>query len=256
VFSAPGNNYPVINSKLSPVLTYNDGTSASIRVKGDAGLDTDNNEVVDVTNYPTGYKAFYCYKYELSENQYADFLNTLTGSQISNLGLAGASITLTNGQYFSSAPNLVCGNANSNSLLGYADWSGIRPISFLEFNKASYGPFQPIYASGYRAGGTVNSNLTSSLSNVGSLATNVSSRESAGASYYGCMDFTGSAREPVVKLNYFQFSIVNGDGQLSASGFSDVQYWNNSNMLVWIDQTSTGTWNISTHGFRFVRSAE
>jgi len=33
------------------------------------------------SNYPTGYNAFYCMKYEISQGQYADFLNTLTRTQ-------------------------------------------------------------------------------------------------------------------------------------------------------------------------------
>ena len=104
-FNAPGNNFPVINNKLSSTLSYNDGTNtATIRVKGDAGIDTDNNGTVDNTTYPIGYRAFFCYKYELSEQQYADFLNTLTSTQISTLGVAGTNITLSNGQYFSSRP--------------------------------------------------------------------------------------------------------------------------------------------------------
>lgn len=32
-------------------------------------------------SYPTGYKAFYCMKYEISQEQYVDFLNTLTRDQ-------------------------------------------------------------------------------------------------------------------------------------------------------------------------------
>jgi hypothetical protein len=74
--AAPGNKIPVINSRLSPVLSA-DG-DASVRIKGDAGLDLDANGTVENTIYPTGYYPFYIVKYEMSEQQYADFLNCLT----------------------------------------------------------------------------------------------------------------------------------------------------------------------------------
>jgi len=48
-----------------------------IGVDGDGGLDRDNDGSVDNYFFPTGYKAFYLMKYELSQGQYRDFLNTL-----------------------------------------------------------------------------------------------------------------------------------------------------------------------------------
>jgi len=109
-FLAPGANAPVINSRLSPVLTYN---GDSLRIKGNAGVDTDNDGVVDNTTFPTGYFPFYCFKYELTEQQYADFLNTLSPSQVANLGIAGTNISLINDAYVSTTPNKVC-RASSN----------------------------------------------------------------------------------------------------------------------------------------------
>jgi hypothetical protein len=261
--NAPGNNFPVINQRLSPVLSYNDGTSTTLRIKGNAGIDTNNDGLVDNVSYPTGYSSFYVYKYELSEQQYADFLNTLSSSQITTLGVAGSNITISNGQYFSSTPNKACGNSNSQRLLAYADWSGIRPITILEFNKASYGPYQPIHTNyGYPAGGSsqgVNNN--GSLIDVGYFASGSSDRSTSGATYYGALDFTGNAKEPVVKLNYFNFTSTNGDGVLSASGISNVPGWSPSNMIIYIDQTAFdgfcfNCFTISFMGFRYVRSAE
>ena len=266
-FNAPGNNFPVINTRLTPSLSYSDGTTATIRIKGDAGIDTNNDGIVDNTTYPTGYNAFYSYKYEMSEQQYADFLNTLTATQITTLGVAGSSITLTNGQYFSSTPNKACGNSNANRLFAYADWSGLRPTSLLEFNKATYGPFKPILANGvcagnvYPASGNVvgqynNSNCDPVINDVGYLANSTSSRQSAGASYYGIMDLTGvNTAEPVVKLNYFNFSNQNGNGVLSPTGVSDISNWNASGMLLFIEQWRDINGS-GFYGFRYVRSAE
>ena len=52
-----------------------------IGIKGDAGLDTDNNGTIDNASFPTGYNAFYLMKYEVSQGQYRDFLNMLTRTQ-------------------------------------------------------------------------------------------------------------------------------------------------------------------------------
>jgi hypothetical protein len=264
-FYAPGDNFPVINNRLSPTLTYNDGTASTMRIKGDAGIDADNNGTVDNTTYPTGYRAFYCYKYELTEQQYADFFNTLTASQIATLGLAGVGITLSNGQYFSSTPNLACGNSSPARFLAYADWSGVRPMTILEINKASYGPLMPVtyfntnvYIYPAWGGSSPQNNITDTPVNAGYLASSNSTRVSSGASYYGILELTGSSREPVVKLNYLQFSSQNGNGQLLSTGNYDVLSWVNSGMIIYYDMMLglSNVWSNSSLGFRYVRSAE
>ena len=279
-FSASGNNLPVINSRLSPTLTYNNGTIVTLRIKGDVGIDSDNNGAIDNTTYPIGYKHFYCYKYELTEQQYADFLNTLTSAQITTLGVASTGITLSNGQYFTSNPNKACGNSTEARLLAIADWSGLRPMSFLEFNKVSYGPLQPLltqnnvcgYAilNGYAANGSTccfNDGWTSgNLVNVGSYATATSTRIQASASYYGVLDLTGNTHEPVVKLNNLGFLNVNGDGALNSNGNHNVNNWVN-NQTDYVDMLQNYNTNCSgnvftnffiatKYGFRYVRSAE
>jgi hypothetical protein len=286
-FTAPGDNHPIINNRLSPTLNYSDGgNSLAIRIKGDVGLDTDNNGSIDNSTYPTGYYSFYCFKYEMSEQQYADFFNTLTSNQMSTLGLAGNNITLTGNQYFSSTPNMACGNSNENRLLAYADWSGLRPMSLLEFNKVSYGPLQPLYYEtscwdphelrfkGYPAWGSSTAGgfsyaYNGTPSNVGSYATPGSNRIQSGASYYGVLDLTGNVHEPVVKMGYFTFQNNNGNGVLSTNGLADVNYWNGSSIITFIDMlcNSNSTYggngapcyfnySIVKYGFRYVRSAE
>jgi len=236
---APANNTPVINRRLSPVLTYNNlATTITVRIKGDEGIDTNNDGIVDNSTYPIGYNAFYCYKYEMTEQQYADFLNTLTASQITTLGVAGTSITLTNGKYFTSTPNTACGNSNTNRFVAYADWSGVRPMSVLEFNKAVYGPLLAV-------NNGIDYWMPDSLLDVGSLS-----------SYFGIMDLGGNAMEPCITLNNYTFDKKNGDGILSATGLTDITSWTGT-AITYVDQKlyfriRTLTFN----GFRYVRSAE
>lgn len=272
---APANKIAVINSRLSPTLTYSDLTyTATVRIKGDIGIDTDNNGNVDINSYPTGYKAFYCYKYELTEQQYADFLNTLTATQINTLGIAGESIALTNGEYFSSTPTKACGKSTGIRLLAYADWSGVRPMSILEFNKACYGPLLPVpynlqgqdyYGAWgqdlYRPYDHANFFGAFYILNVGSYDDSASySRENSGATYFGMMDFTGNVAEPCVNLTNYTFTNINGNGALGIIGSTDIATWT-SQMIFYIDQVWTNYINSSNDstyflGFRYVRSAE
>jgi hypothetical protein len=281
IFAASGNNLPVINSKLSPTLNYNfDGVTMNVRIKGDAGLDSDNNGVIDKPDYPTGYRAFYCYKYELSQQQYADFLNTLTPTQIATIGIAGSDLTIVDGKYFSSSPNRACGKSTIERFLSYADWSGVRPISLLEFNKASYGPIKPVYLiggcggniDGYPASGSTSGSInTFDLLDVTYYTSTTSNRSQSGASYYGVINLSGNAHEPVARLDYLNFLNVNGNGNLSSNGFHNVGNWN-STFIIYIDvlknvnyncvdsqigyYNAGGTFSSNKYGFRYVRSAE
>jgi formylglycine-generating enzyme required for sulfatase activity len=262
--TAPGDNFPVVNARLTPSLTYNDGTAATIRIKGDAGIDSNNDGSVDKPDYPTGYRPFYCYKYELTEQQYADFLNCLSADQRSSLGIAGTGITLANGEYFSSAPNRACGYMFAQRMLAYADWSGMRPMTILEMNKASYGPLQPVQTqTNYFASGTSNSgyypnndNTLGPLRDVGSYDSGTTARSQSGSSYYGIDDLTGNARELVVSLNFLNFNSVNGDGVLDASGNADVNGWGTTGMLIVYDQFAGANYSAPYIGIRYVRSAE
>jgi formylglycine-generating enzyme required for sulfatase activity len=258
LFTAPGDNFPVVNTRLTPSLTYNDGTAATIRIKGDAGIDSNNDGSVDKPDYPTGYRPFYCYKYELTEQQYADFLNCLTPAQRSNHGIAGAGITLANGEYFSSAPNRACGNMTAQRMLAYADWSGMRPMTILEMNKASYGPLQPIQTqTNYFAAGTSNSGYSgNNLVDVGPYDSGATTRAQSGSSYYGIDDLTGNAREHVVSLNFLNFNATNGDGVLDVSGNHNVNGWNTSGMLIPYEQFQFADYAGYYIGIRYVRSAE
>jgi len=258
LFTAPSNNFPVINSRITPSLSYNDGIAATIRIKGDAGVDSNNDGSVDKPDYPTGYRPFYCYKYELTEQQYSDFLNCLTPTQRSTLGIAGAGITLANGEYFSSAPNRACGNMTAQRMLAYADWSGMRPMTILEMNKASYGPLQPIQTqTNYFAAGTSNSGYSgNNLVDVGSYDSGATTRAQSGSSYYGIDDLTGNSREHVVGLNFLNFNTTNGDGVLDDSGNHNVNGWNTTGMLIPYEQFNGANYSTPFLGIRYVRSAE
>jgi formylglycine-generating enzyme required for sulfatase activity len=209
-----------INTNLVVVRTnslVNNGDDAQaytngIGIDGDGGIDTDNNGSIDNADYPTGYEAFYCMRYEITQEQYADFLNTLTydqqtartanapsssagtGALVSGTPLNNNSIEImtpgvsnttpavygcdfnNNGTFNESGDgqNIACNYINCSDGLAYADWAGLRPMTELEFEKACRGD-QSQVGNEY-AWGTSSINTTDfTISSQGSADENISS---------------------------------------------------------------------------------
>ena len=167
----------ISDSQDDDVLKGINGYSG-IGVDGDNGLDSDNDGVIDNPDFPTGYRAFYLMKYEISQIQYVEFLNTLTRTQqisrtaIQDSGyyaMTGDSVVVDrNGIRVASAPAsgpFVFGcDLNRNGVMNetsdgtaiaanymswqdiaaYLDWSALRPYTELEFEKAARGPETPL----------------------------------------------------------------------------------------------------------------
>lgn len=269
-FSAPGDNLPVINTRLSPNFKTTD--KDSIRIKGDAGIDRNSDGIVDNQNYPIGYKAFFTYKYEMSEQQYADFLNTLTQQQITTLGVEGTNIKISNGQYFSSTPNFACLNTKTETFLAYADWSGLRPISFLEYNKISWGPITPtklLYNNNISSDFTQSFKFIFNNYNYNELIQyfqywNKTKIYNVGTipliSYFGVYDLMDQLFEPVISLSTINFDHTNGNGLLNNSGSNDVLNWKDLN-IIYLNHSfkrdmMPEDYGKVYNGFRYVRSAE
>jgi hypothetical protein len=156
----------------------------------------------------------------------------------------------------------------AQQILAYADWTGMRPMTILEMNKASYGPLQPVqtqisgvnywYTAGTSSSGYYpnNDNTLGPLRDVGSYDSATTTRSQSGSSYYGIDDLTGNAREQVVSLNFLNFNSANGDGILDASGNANVNGWSNTGMLIGYDQFGGANYSTPFLGIRYVRSAE
>lgn len=220
--------------------------------------------------FPKGYNAFYCMKYEISQQGYVDFLNSLTQSHANKRKYNGTghryAITgNTAGSYTTVNPCVACNNLNWADLTAYFDWSGLRPLTELEFEKACRGPIAPVpdeYAWGTTGiaissytlinSGSDNENIASNYSNangnaafnlttphngsingpvrVGIFAGNGSNtgRVTAGATYYGIMEMSGNLLEHFVTVGNpagRAFTGMHGNGALNASGNADVTNW-------------------------------
>jgi hypothetical protein len=246
-----GFNHLIINNRLSPSFSTNLYSSGNTqRVNGNVGLDFDNNGIIENTSFPTGYKSFYIFKYEMTGQQYADFLNTLTPLQVSSIGADVSSITSSNGQYYSNAPYDPCFTSHYTSeffvkFYSFADWTGLRPMSELEFYKAWYGPLIPPFYSynGYNS--------------IPNIFISVEPDGKYNATYFGINDyrfFNATVSVPMISLSNHSFIAVNGNGNLLNGGIHDVDNWNNINFsqVLFVDLSPPG----AAWGFRYVRSAE
>jgi hypothetical protein len=224
--------------------------------------------------FPKGYNAFYCMKYEISQQGYVDFLNSLSISQSFNRFYnVGAwyryRITRSNGVYSTSYPSVACNYQNWADNAAYFDWSGLRPITELEYEKACRGTILPvpneyvwgttgITSSPYSLSnsGATNENIAMNYSTtlgnaayvltiplygsingplrVGIFAGNIGNtgRVTAGATYYGIMEMGGNLCEHFVTLGNPAgrlFTGKHGNGLLNTYGNADVTNWPGAN---------------------------
>lgn len=220
-------------------------------------------------NYPTGYNGFYVMKYEVSQDQYVRFLNKLQLRQQKIRTIGDALENLSEGQYVygsnrdvPSARNgiivgarlnnqivfandlnkgdaplqegdgqtIACNYLSPADMLAYADWTGLRPLSEMEYEKMARRPF-PYEAlrgewawnrndpgslkfpqsdipenEGMRTEGVPNANVNAGNSipgpvRVGAFAKGATDQAKAGASFWGVMDLSGNLAEIYYSLN-------------------------------------------------------
>ena len=267
-----------------------------------------------VAAFPKGYNGFYCMKYEISQQGYVDFLNSLTRVQQANrvATSVGAGTTAVTNRYVminsaslgfrngircdatintsdpitfycdlsgngtggeaADGKELACNYLSWADLSAYLDWSGLRPMSELEYEKACRGTKTPVanefswgsinitQNTGISSSGLTNE-TSSNLGNctyashasvqgpmrVGALAQNPSSRERSGATFYGIMDMSGNMWERVVTVGNSTgrtFTGIHGNGALDVNGLADPLYWPSSTTALGVGLRG-GSWTSS-----------
>ncbi len=187
--------------------------------------------------YPKGQYGFYMMKYEITEGLYAEFLNSL-GSVAATARFPGNyasnrnQLNVTGGVYSSTRPDRVQNWLSWADVSALLDWACLRPMTELEYEKGCRGSTgtsltleyswgnttiaagltfsapavengTEVFSSGnatYSNGTYTNGDGGAGPARAGIFATSVSTRQAAGASYYGIMELTGNVREAVVTI--------------------------------------------------------
>ena len=224
--------------------------------------------------FPKGYNAFYCMKYEITQAQYVDFLNKISSAQFASR-YDPANYTTTDGGHTSTRYNITGTYPNMTTITpdipnfyfewydiaAYADWTGMRPMSEMEYEKACRGSAAPVadefaWGTNTVAGSvyTVNalntsaegisSNYSTTSGNmwytntknfdaavrVGVFAANAANtgRITSGATYWGIMEMSGNVYERCVTVGRPEgrgFQATHGDGTLTVDGNATNSDW-------------------------------
>jgi formylglycine-generating enzyme required for sulfatase activity len=246
--------------------------------------------------FPMAYNGYYCMKYEASIEQWIDFLNTLTYDQqaervditpnaaintqaytnnvstfsdnIIRVATSGLNNTLPaifgadasgNSVYNEAADalNMAFALGNKADILAYLDWSGLRPLTEFEFEKACRGTRPALLNENAWGSITTDWVTRAQLTNLGTasetystitngrvmafggaistggparcgvFATSSTGRESSGAGFYGNMELSGNCQETVVYVDAggVGYTATNGDGTLTTLGDANVPTW-------------------------------
>jgi formylglycine-generating enzyme required for sulfatase activity len=133
----------------------------------------ENTPFTILAGFPKGYKAFWMMKYELTSQQFVDFLNTLTRKQQQSMveadisqdeiknyyvktnsedeHLRNAIVVAKKGngtiepvKFYTYAPARTVNFMSWSNIAAIGDWAGLRPITELEYEKAARGPGEPL----------------------------------------------------------------------------------------------------------------
>jgi len=237
--------------------------------------------------FPKGFQSFYIMKYELSQYMYKEFLNKLTQAQqtaripisvegrfmsnnnnpiyrngIQLLSIPGGNRPRKYGNNLNNegvendsadGQHIACNFLSFEDLMAFADWSGLRPFTELEYEKACRGPLYPIadecawrttnmiWATGIDKSGMKDECATNIGANIvinrttggpmrcGCFANDTTNREQAGATYYGVMEMSGNLLEYAYSVGTEDNRCFNGnnhgDGKIENNGKTNVIGW-------------------------------
>lgn len=239
--------------------------------------------------FPKGFQSFYIMKYELSQYMYKEYLNKLTRTQqAARVSATTVGRFMSNSNNYSTPKNrngikvisnpggksprkysnnlnndgeendsadgqhVACNWLSFDDLMAFADWSGLRPFTELEYEKVCRGTLKPVaneYAWGTKnitnattitnygmeneranAGANiVTNNKTNGPMRCGCFANDTTNREQAGATFYGVMEMSGNLWEYTYSVGVEGNRSFNGnnhgDGKIADDGKSNVTGW-------------------------------
>jgi formylglycine-generating enzyme required for sulfatase activity len=300
-----GSHFPFrMNSEAA--LTLGGNTVGVMQNNNSSGMSTadDFNNSTSRTlpaAFPKGYQSFYMMKYEISQQQYVEFLNTLTRdnqnvrtatdlsintTSVSNRFVMSGTSTVQNRNGIRCDANisatdpivfycdlnangtggestdgqwLACNFLSWGDIATYLDWSGLRPMTELEFEKAArghifadssqyaWGNNYAVAAAAISGGGQINEMVSTPLANVafgnsltgplkvGAFSQNSFGRISSGSSYYGVMELSGNISEFCISIGNAggrAFTGLHGDGMIATTfGIANTADWPSANAI-------------------------
>ncbi len=107
-------------------------------------------------NYPKGFDTFYCMKYEVSQGQYAEYLNTLSATLFTprhniasnNVSRLSMYFDVPTAQVKTDKSDRACNFISSTDLFTFLDWAALRPMTEIEYEKICRGPESVYFAPG------------------------------------------------------------------------------------------------------------
>jgi formylglycine-generating enzyme required for sulfatase activity len=243
--------------------------------------------------FPKGFNAFYCMKYEITQAQYVAFLNKLTYAQqesrtvVSPASAVGTLALTTPGNEYRNGVKIITSGvigtlpaiyacdftsgggydqANDGQSIAcnwllwghaaaYLDWSALRPMTELEYEKAGRGNQAPVVNEYPWGNATISGTGATSITNPGAnneiaqagancvynfaggvqgpmrsgnFAQGATTRSQSGASYYGIMELSGNLYEQLVTVGNSggrAFTGTKGNGVLDGLGNANVTSW-------------------------------
>ena len=217
-------------------------------------------------DFPKGYDAFYIMKYELTQGQYCQFLNTIPeGYTFIRSPIGGkkyyekrGSIVYEDGKYSTPSPNRPMNFVSFTDGLAFSDWAALRPITELEYTKAARGPSRPIpYEFVWGTDNydqleryvTPDSELVLANGMDESELTD-QNRAAFGASYYWVMDLSGSVWEKVITIGNpigRAFRGTHGDGSLDFGNATNEDWPSSDNEKGGFGYRGGGFYEIGTY---------
>lgn len=241
--------------------------------------------------FPKGFNPFYIMKYEITQEQYVEFLNKLTYTQqqtrtavLPNSAAGTGALISTNTDRngvdimtpgvsaatpavyacnldgdaiydeTNDGQNIACNFLSWDDFAAYLDWSGLRPFTELEYEKACRGTVA-VVANEFAWGDITSTAATAITAGTGGFATETTStagansvwnsgvggpmrvgnfaqaattRPTSGGSYYGVMELSANIWERVITVGNATsrtFIGSHGDGALDATGNANVTFW-------------------------------
>lgn len=259
--SSDNDPWQIISS--SSISVSNSVSNGSYYVSGgNSGEASTGSSFSISSSFPNGYSAFYVMKHEISEGAWVDFFNTLNSAQKLNRDITAAvgknsdgtvnrnTVSWITGNATTSRPDRACSYLSWMDGAAFADWSALRPMTEMEFEKAARGSgvdansgefawgtsliTQALAVSGSEDGtetvSTADANAVygnisfaggdggSGPLRAGIFATDESTKSKASSGFYGVLDLSGNLSERTVTIGNAAgrtFSGTHGDGELS-----------------------------------------